>query len=52
MVAVIHRLENAALYDRIILLKNGVLLEEGTFAELLAKRGSFFELVMGHQQLE
>ncbi|HEB69744.1 MAG TPA: ATP-binding cassette domain-containing protein [Desulfobulbus sp.] len=52
VVAVIHRLENAALYDRIILLKNGVLLEEGTFAELLAKRGSFFELVMGHQQLE
>jgi putative ABC transport system ATP-binding protein len=52
VVSVIHRLENAASYDRILLLKNGALLEEGTFAELLAKKGLFYELVAGSEQLE
>jgi len=50
VVAVIHRLENADLYDRIAMLKNGSVIEEGTSAELLARKGSFYELVKGHRQ--
>jgi putative ABC transport system ATP-binding protein len=52
IVAVIHRLENSVLYDRILLLKNGSLKEEGTFSELLDQKGLFYELVKGTQQLE
>ncbi len=52
VVAVMHRLENAGAYDRIILLKNGSLLEEGTFAELLARKESFYNLVKGVEQLQ
>ena len=52
IVSVIHRLENAPRYDRILLLKNGLLVEEGTFSQLLSRKGLFFELVKGSQQLE
>jgi putative ABC transport system ATP-binding protein len=52
IVAVIHRLENAAQYDRILLLKNGSLVEEGTFADLLAKKGLFYDLVTGSKKIE
>ena len=51
VVAVIHRLENADVYDRIAILKNGSLIEEGTSAELLAQKGIFYELVRGNRQL-
>ncbi len=52
VVSVVHRLDNAARFDRILLLKNGTLLEEGTFAELLAKKGVFYDLVAGSKELE
>lgn len=50
VVAVIHRLENVHLYDRIAMLQNGSLIEEGTSAELLARKGSFHKLVHGHSR--
>ncbi len=52
IVAVMHRLENSAAYDRILLLKNGALLEEGSFTELISKKGAFYNLVKGVEQLE
>jgi ABC-type multidrug transport system fused ATPase/permease subunit len=33
-------------------LKNGSLLEEGTFSELLARKESFYNLVKGVEQLQ
>ena len=51
VVSVLHRLENTVDFDRIVLLKNGRLVEEGSFQELLSLRGEFYELVMGRQSL-
>lgn len=39
-----HRLASTRFCDRIILLENGCIKEEGTHAELLAKNGSYAEL--------
>ncbi|MCF6188647.1 MAG: ATP-binding cassette domain-containing protein, partial [Desulfobulbaceae bacterium] len=48
VVAVIHRLKNAELYNRIAMLQNGSVIEEGSAEELLARQGSFYKLVQGH----
>ncbi|HEB50343.1 MAG TPA: ABC transporter ATP-binding protein [Desulfobulbus sp.] len=49
MVSVIHRLDLAPGYDRIMVLQNGSLVEQGTYDELMAKRGAFYELIQGYQ---
>jgi len=49
VVAVVHRLESVAAFDRVILLKNGAVIEEGTYDELLARQGEFAALVAGHR---
>ncbi|WP_223554607.1 ABC transporter ATP-binding protein [Lysinibacillus sphaericus] len=41
---VTHRLKIAALADRIIVLKNGVIIEEGTHQELINKKGYYNEM--------
>jgi len=43
-VVIAHRLTTIKEMDRILLLENGKILESGTFDELYAKRGRFFEL--------
>ena len=45
-IVVTHSLEESQLkrYDRILTLKNGRIHEEGTFAELMAKKGYFYSL--------
>lgn len=48
IIAVIHRLDMAPSYDRIIVLKAGTVIEQGTYAELMARQGVFYELV--HKQ--
>ncbi len=44
VVEVAHRLDAIRQADRIVVLKAGALVEEGTFAELMASRGLFHEL--------
>ncbi len=39
-----HRLSSAVMADRIVVVKNGSLLEEGTHKELMAKKGEYFTM--------
>lgn len=48
IIAVIHRLDLTPSYDKIIVLKNGVIIEQGTHEELMAKKGAFYELATGN----
>ncbi len=50
-IIVTHRLEEAILrkYDKIFLLQNGSLTEEGTFDELMKEKGYFYSLYMVSQ---
>jgi ABC-type multidrug transport system fused ATPase/permease subunit len=48
IIAVIHRLDMTPSFDRIIVLKAGTVIEQGTYAELMARQGAFYELV--HKQ--
>ncbi len=45
-IIVTHRLEESLLsrYDGILMLKNGVVCEQGTFDQLMAKKGQFYSL--------
>lgn len=47
-IVVTHRLDPATLarYDKILMLKNGKLCEQGTFTELMEKKGQFYALFM------
>jgi energy-coupling factor transporter ATP-binding protein EcfA2 len=47
VIAVLHRLDMTPAYDRIVVLKNGALVESGKFEELMKKRGAFYELFHG-----
>ncbi len=44
VIAVIHRLDLTPSYDRIVVLKAGAMIEQGTYDELMAKKGAFYEL--------
>lgn len=50
-IVVTHRLEQDLLtqYDKLLVLKNGVLVEEGTFQELLDQKEYFYSLFMVNQ---
>jgi len=42
---VAHRLSTVESFDRIIMLENGKIAEEGSYTELMAKNGHFAQLV-------
>ena len=44
-VAIAHRLSTLRNADRLMVLDDGRIVESGTHAELMAKRGTFYELV-------
>jgi len=44
IIAVIHRLDLTPSYDRIIVLKAGSIIEQGSYDELMARKGAFYEL--------
>lgn len=44
VISVIHRLDLTPAYDRIIVLKAGRIIEQGTYDELMARKGDFYEL--------
>ena len=45
IIAVIHRLDMTPSYDRIIVMKAGSIIEQGSYEELMALKGAFYELV-------
>jgi ABC-type multidrug transport system fused ATPase/permease subunit len=47
LIAVVHRLDITKNYDKIALMKAGKIVEMGTYDELMAKKGTFYELVIG-----
>jgi ATP-binding cassette, subfamily B, bacterial len=46
-IAVAHRLSTVVDYDRIVVLDEGVIVEQGTYHELMAKRSYFYRLAEG-----
>ena len=49
VIAVLHRLDLTPAYDRIMVLKNGEVLESGKFEELMRNQGAFHELFHGQK---
>ena len=49
MICVAHRLSNLARADRLLVLQEGQLVEEGSLAELAAQDGVFAEYARAHQ---
>lgn len=47
VVAIIHRLDTARAYDRILVLRAGRVVEAGTYHNLMERQGSFYDLVRG-----
>ena len=47
IVAIIHRLDMTQYYDRIIVMENGTVVEEGKYTELIKKQGKFHKLLRG-----
>ncbi|WP_373500236.1 ATP-binding cassette domain-containing protein [Desulfococcus sp.] len=47
VIAVLHRLDMTPAYDRIMVLKNGEIVESGRFEALMNARGAFYELFHG-----
>ncbi|WP_244148875.1 ABC transporter transmembrane domain-containing protein [Desulfonatronum thioautotrophicum] len=47
VISVAHRLDILKGYDKIAVLKSGSILEIGSYAELIAKKGAFYELAHG-----
>lgn len=50
-VAIAHRLSTLRHADRLVVIENGEIAEEGTHVELLRKRGIYYNLVMAQKQL-
>ena len=48
VISVIHRLDLCPAYDRIIVLKNGAIIEQGSHEELMRARGAFHELAQAN----
>ena len=51
VVIVAHRLSTVQNADNIVVLEKGKVIEEGTHAELTAKRGAYYELVRNQLEL-
>jgi len=49
LIAVVHRLDIVKDYDKIVFLKAGKIVEMGTYDELMAKKGYFYELAYEHK---
>lgn len=48
IISVIHRLDLTPSYDKIYVLKNGSIIEQGSYKELMEHKGAFYELAQGN----
>ncbi|MCR5456753.1 MAG: hypothetical protein K6F14_01615 [Clostridiales bacterium] len=48
-IVIAHRLSTIKNCDRILYMEHGEILEEGTYDELIEKKGRFFELIEGQR---
>ena len=44
IISIIHRLDLAQFYDRILVMDNGAIVEDGTYDQLMQQEGAFFRL--------
>lgn len=44
IVSIIHRLDLAKFYDRIVVMDNGAIIETGTYDDLMQQKGAFYQL--------
>jgi len=49
VISVVHRLDSIVNYDKIAVMKDGKIMEIGTYQELLDKKGGLYQLVNGRQ---
>lgn len=50
VIAIIHRFnESMSLYDKILYMENGQIVETGTFDELMARKGKVYKMVTGKE---
>ena len=52
IIIVAHRLSTVKTADNIIVLKNGVIIEQGNHSALVAKKGEYYNLVRNQLELE
>ncbi|GAB7081302.1 ATP-binding cassette domain-containing protein [Megalodesulfovibrio paquesii] len=50
LIAVVHRLDIIKNFDQVAVMKAGKIVEQGSYADLMAKKGSLYELVHGTPQ--
>jgi len=50
-IAIAHRLSTLRSYNRLLLIDDGALVEQGTHEELMVKKGKFYELVTMQQEM-
>jgi len=48
VISIIHRLDLAPCYDRILVMKDGTIVEDGSYEELMEKKGQFYSLLKGN----
>jgi ABC-type multidrug transport system fused ATPase/permease subunit len=48
-VAVVHRLDMISQYDHILVMKDGKIVESGTYDDLLEQKGTLYGLVNGNR---
>ena len=49
VIAVVHRLDMISEYDHILVMKEGKIVESGTYDDLISQKGTLYELVNGSQ---
>lgn len=54
LVCITHRMqeENMRLYDKILMMQNGTIVEQGTWEELIKKKGKFFYLAQQDENIK
>jgi putative ABC transport system ATP-binding protein len=50
VISIIHRLDLAPSYDRILVMKDGTIIEEGSFGALMEQKGAFYTLAKGNTE--